>query len=250
MAGGPGNQPVADIATSVPKPTNGGKTYTFHIKPGVMFAPAGQPPGHLRRLRERDAAPREPEGRRPVRLLLHGHQGLVAVRGRQGEVDLGHHDCPNTSTIVFNLTAPTGDFLKRMGMPATGPQPAEVTKCFDGQAGKYGLDLISTAGYMYKGIDQVDISACCERSSRPPATTVRRRWTSSATRTTSRAPTRTRKNYVDEVRFLIDAIERRHLQQDRGRSVRLRHVSSIPNNVLKKYATTPSLKSALLPELG
>src|SRR5215467_16214664 len=27
--------PVPDIATAVPKPTNGGKTYTFHIKPGV-----------------------------------------------------------------------------------------------------------------------------------------------------------------------------------------------------------------------
>ncbi len=38
-AGGPGNVPVADIATTVPKPTNGGKTYTFHIKPGVMFSP-------------------------------------------------------------------------------------------------------------------------------------------------------------------------------------------------------------------
>ena len=38
-AGGPGNTPVADIATAVPKPTNGGKTYTFHIKSGVMFSP-------------------------------------------------------------------------------------------------------------------------------------------------------------------------------------------------------------------
>ena len=37
--GGPGNTPVADIATSVPKPTNGGKTYTFDIKQGVMFSP-------------------------------------------------------------------------------------------------------------------------------------------------------------------------------------------------------------------
>ena len=55
---------------------------------------------------------------------------------------------------------PTGDFLKRMGMPATGPQPAEVTKCFEGKPGKYGQDLISTAGYMIQGIDQVNISSC------------------------------------------------------------------------------------------
>src|SRR5205814_5090516 len=64
---------------------------------------------------------------------------------------------PNNSTIVFNLTAPTGDFLYRMSMPATGPMPAEVTKCFEGQAGKYAGDLISTAGYMINGIDKVDI---------------------------------------------------------------------------------------------
>ena len=38
-AGGPGNKVVPDIATNLPKPTNGGKTYTFHIKQGVEFSP-------------------------------------------------------------------------------------------------------------------------------------------------------------------------------------------------------------------
>ncbi len=43
---------------------------------------------------------------------------------------------PNTSTIVFHLTQPTGDFLYRLAMPATGPIPVEVAKCFEGQAGQ------------------------------------------------------------------------------------------------------------------
>ncbi len=30
---------------------------------------------------------------------------------------------PNASTIVFHLTQPTGDFLYRLAMPATGPIP-------------------------------------------------------------------------------------------------------------------------------
>src|SRR5436305_13826858 len=34
-----GNQLIPDLATSVPKPTNGGKTYTFHIRSGVKFGP-------------------------------------------------------------------------------------------------------------------------------------------------------------------------------------------------------------------
>ena len=43
---------------------------------------------------------------------------------------------PNTITIVFHLTQPTGDFTYRMAMPATGPIPPEVGKCFEGQAGR------------------------------------------------------------------------------------------------------------------
>ena len=39
VAGAAGNKIVPDIATAVPKPTNGGKTYTFHLKPGVKFGP-------------------------------------------------------------------------------------------------------------------------------------------------------------------------------------------------------------------
>ena len=44
-----GNVPIADIATAVPKPTNGGKTYTFAIKQGVMFSPPVSRAGHLQR---------------------------------------------------------------------------------------------------------------------------------------------------------------------------------------------------------
>ena len=38
-AGALGNKIVPDLATSVPTPTNGGKTYTFHLKPNIKFGP-------------------------------------------------------------------------------------------------------------------------------------------------------------------------------------------------------------------
>jgi len=38
-AGAAGNKIVPDLATTVPKPTNGGKTYTFHIRQGAKFGP-------------------------------------------------------------------------------------------------------------------------------------------------------------------------------------------------------------------
>src|SRR5207302_1547832 len=39
IGGAAGNKVVPDLATSLPKPTNGGKTYTFHLKSGIKFAP-------------------------------------------------------------------------------------------------------------------------------------------------------------------------------------------------------------------
>jgi peptide/nickel transport system substrate-binding protein len=39
VAGIAGNKLVPDIATAVPKPTNGGKTYAFTLKKGIRFGP-------------------------------------------------------------------------------------------------------------------------------------------------------------------------------------------------------------------
>ena len=38
-AGGAGAQIVPDIASAMPKVTDGGRTYTFHVRPNVMFSP-------------------------------------------------------------------------------------------------------------------------------------------------------------------------------------------------------------------
>ncbi len=38
-AGGAGAQIVPDIASAMPTVTDGGRTYTFHVRPGVMFSP-------------------------------------------------------------------------------------------------------------------------------------------------------------------------------------------------------------------
>ncbi len=54
----------------------------------------------------------------------------------------------NSSTIVFHLTEPTGDFNRRMSMPATAPIPPEVGTCFEGKVGDYGRDVISNGPYM------------------------------------------------------------------------------------------------------
>jgi peptide/nickel transport system substrate-binding protein len=70
-------------------------------------------------------------------------------------------DVPDDTHIVFHLVSPTGDFLYRMAMPATYPQPKEVAGCFD-SAGGYGSDLVSNGAYMYYGADKLDLSGGCK----------------------------------------------------------------------------------------
>jgi peptide/nickel transport system substrate-binding protein len=45
-------------------------------------------------------------------------------------------------------------------MPATGPIPVEVAKCFEGKASSYGRYQVSTGPYMIEGADKLDASSC------------------------------------------------------------------------------------------
>jgi len=245
-AGGPGNVPVADLATSVPKPTNGGKTYTFHIKSGVKFSPPvnrAVTSHDIVTAMDRLANPKDGGEYSFYYTVIKGWTAYAAAcnskAGCAGK-SISGITTPNSSTIVFNLTAPTGDFLKRMGMPATAPMPAEVTKCFEGQPGKYGQDLISSGPYMLKGIDAVNISSC---SSIKPASGYDGQTIYDMVRNPNydQKTDNTRHNYVDEMRFTVDASNVDIYNKIEAGTLDMA-TSSIPGDVLQKYATTSSLK--------
>src|SRR5262249_8667660 len=113
---------------------------------------------------------------------------------------------PDPYTIVFHLKSPVGTFLDRMAMPATTPMPAEFVKCFDGQPGKYGQDLVSTAGYMIAGMDKVDPSSC---SAIKPASGYDGQTIYDLVRNPNYDPKTdspaARQNFPDEVKFTVDA---------------------------------------------
>jgi len=237
--GAAGNKLVPDIATSVPAPTNGGKTYTFHLKSGIKFSPPvnrAVTSHDFVTAMDRVANPKNGAQYAFYYTVIKGWDAYAAGKAKS----ISGISTPDDSTIVFNLVRPTGDFLKRIGMPAAGPLPAEVTKCFEGQPGKYSADLISTAGYMLKGIDSVDISSCAAIK---PAAGFDPLSLVDVVRNPNydQATDPTRKNYVDEVQFIINAsstdlankVEAGQLDMWNG---------SIPPQVLKKYATTSSLK--------
>src|SRR5207237_6613881 len=107
VGGAAGNKLVPDIATTLPKPTNGGKTYTFHLKSGVKFAPPLN-----RAVTSKDIA-------YAIDRLANTKNGgkygfyYTVIKGWNAAANGGHVSgvkTPNARTIVFNLTHPPGDF--------------------------------------------------------------------------------------------------------------------------------------------
>ena len=143
--------PAPDVATEVPTTanggiTNGGKTYTFHIKPGVDWntTPARQVTSQDF-LREYKAFfnPVSPVGNptyyeatisgltayanaETAYFASKSHPPTAAnITNFQNSHNISGISAPNSSTIVFTLTGPASDFLYMLAMPFTSARPVE-----------------------------------------------------------------------------------------------------------------------------
>ena len=148
-----------DLATDNGTVTNNGTTYTFHLKSGIMFGPPVNRP-----ITSKDVAYAFQRINTKALVAQYGFYYDGVIKGMDGSAKnadtlISGIQTPDDSTIVFNLTQPTGDFLYRLTMPATAPIPQEVAKCFT-TAGGYGRDLVSSGPYMFQGADAVDMSSC------------------------------------------------------------------------------------------
>jgi peptide/nickel transport system substrate-binding protein len=155
--GAPGNQVVPDLATDLGKVSDGGKTYTFTLKDGIKFGPPVS-----REITSKDI---EYAFRRIATDSLVAQYAAYYAGTIDGfEVgSMPDHisgiETPDDKTIVFHLTKETPDFVYRLAMPATGPIPEEVAKCFT-KPGEYGRYLISSGPYEIQGSKDLDISSC------------------------------------------------------------------------------------------
>jgi peptide/nickel transport system substrate-binding protein len=245
VAGAAGNRLVPDIATAVPSPTDGGLTYTFHIKRGVKFGPPVD-----RQVTSSDFLYSFERIARPSNGAEYGFYytpiaGFTAYGERKAK-SIGGIETPNASTIVFHLTRPIGDFLYRLALPAAGPLPKEVAGCFDGKQGEYGRDIVSTGPYMFGGADQVDISSCA--AIKPMSG-----WNGQTSMTLVRNPDydpatdspAAREALPDEFVFsidtsvvdLLDRVEAGDLDDETG--------GPLPSQAIERYATAPSLRKYL-----
>lgn len=134
--------PVPDLATAIPEPTNGGRTYTFTLRDGAQWnAPTGP-----RQITAEDVArgfkrlcnPAEPTSARDY------YQGVIAgmadycasFGGVPPEVDamkefVEETDIPGIKvvddrTVEFTLERPANDFINILALPSSSPAPVEV----------------------------------------------------------------------------------------------------------------------------
>ena len=125
--GGPaGNTLVPDLARALPAPADDGRTYTFHLRPGIRYS-TGVPvrPEDFRRAIERD-----------FRLnYLGGGAGWYAGIAGAGWCERAPSRCDlasgivtndTTNTITFHLTAPDPGFLYKLAFPFADPVPART----------------------------------------------------------------------------------------------------------------------------
>ncbi|MFN8110716.1 MAG: ABC transporter substrate-binding protein [Thermoleophilia bacterium] len=158
VLGNEGNQVVADAAESIPTPTDGGKTWTFKIKPGIKFGPPVN-----REVTSKDYYTAfERIGTKSV-VAQYGFYyndivGMKAFEDGKAKTISGI-TMPDAHTIVFKTTKAIGDFPQRLSMGAATPFPAEVANCFK-KVGEYGRYIISSGPYMIKGSDKLNIKSC------------------------------------------------------------------------------------------
>jgi YVTN family beta-propeller protein len=117
-SGAAGLRLVPDLALSIPAASDGGKTYTFRIRPGIRYSD-GQPlrPDDFRRAIERLFAVNSP-----------GTSSFKALVGGGICPPIPDH-CPaigtddRTGTVTFHLSAPDSDFLYGLAQSYAAPIP-------------------------------------------------------------------------------------------------------------------------------
>ena len=124
-----GTQLVPDLAVSLPAPTDGGRTYTFRLRPNIHYS-SGRPvqASDFRTTLERDF-----EVNFPVPYYYDGIVGTARCEKAPKRCDLSHGIVADDAarTVTFHLSVPDPEFLYKLALPFAyvvppGTQPRET----------------------------------------------------------------------------------------------------------------------------
>ncbi len=127
VGGTAGTKIVPDLATSLPQPTNGGKTYTFQIRKGIKFS-NGQvmKPSDFVTTFERQFTVPGPTS------FYSGIVGADKCSTKGCDLSQGVVANDSASTLTINLTAPDPEFLDKLALPFAYVVPASTSKKLTG----------------------------------------------------------------------------------------------------------------------
>jgi peptide/nickel transport system substrate-binding protein len=135
-----GNKIVPDLATSIPVPTNGGKTYLFHIRKGIKFS-NGQPlkPSDFVTTFERQFTVPGPTS------FYSGIVGANKCSVKGCNLSKGVVANDSAYTLTIHLTAPDPEFMDQLSLPFAFAVPANTSMKLTGNNVPPG-----TGPYMWK----------------------------------------------------------------------------------------------------
>ena len=122
VGGGEGAQVVPNLATSMPTPTDGGKTYAFRLRPEIRYSNGAR----MKASDVRASFERLFRAGIPVDYFTQIVGGSACLE-RPKACDLSHGIVTDdeAGTVTFHLTAPDGEFLYKLATPFGSVLPPE-----------------------------------------------------------------------------------------------------------------------------
>ena len=134
VVGTAGGVPIPDLATAIPKPTNGGKTWTFRLKSGIRFGPPVNraiTSSDIKYALDRLA---DPKNGGQYAFYFNVIKGFEAVGEGRGAVGLRHQDAERQDDRVQSHEAHRRP-PEAPGHAGCRPDPARGGRLLQGEAG-------------------------------------------------------------------------------------------------------------------
>jgi peptide/nickel transport system substrate-binding protein len=138
-----GTKLVPDLATALPKPTDGGKTYVFHLRSGIKFS-NGQllKPSDFVSTFERQFTVPGPTS------FYSGIVGASQCKPKKCDLSTGVVADDSANTLTIHLTAADPEFFDKLALPFAYVVPASTSRKLTGNNVPPG-----TGPYMWKSYD-------------------------------------------------------------------------------------------------
>lgn len=149
-----------DLAVGPPQIGQGGRLWTFRLRPGIRYAP----PHEQRSVVAADvvrALERTAEFGGSYTFLYQVIEGFDAFAAGRAKAIEGLR-APDDHTLVIRLRRPVGDFGHRMAHPAAAPIPPRAA---EGHEADYGQFLAASGPYMIEGAGRIRIDLPPDRRS-------------------------------------------------------------------------------------